>query len=333
MRNYSLLCILLIFYSDAAFAQTGKFLGRVVDAKTKKPVKAANVVILGTTLGTITNFLGYFEIQGDSMEIVISHVGYETSAITLKAEARNVLIEISPKLTRLPPVSNLDSIVIKQFVYNSEWWENRMKSEIHPIEQNAEFPGGLKEFHNYLFNYMFDHPDTTGDYRESNVFFSITPTGELKVDTITNLSSSEDFLKDMFENSPQWVPAFQRHEPVSTSFEQLVIYDPKREIWAAVEQQPEYAGGMMEFYKLISKNLKYPSQARKNDIEGKVFVSFVINTDGELEEIHTVKGVGFGCDEEAERAVALSSGKWHPGIQRGKPVKTKMIVPIMFRGH
>jgi len=102
------------------------------------------------------------------------------------------------------------------------------------------------------------------------------------------------------------------------------------EIFTIVEDQPEPKGGMGAFYKYVSKNLKYPNQARRMGIEGKVFVQFVVDKDGAITSVQAVKGIGAGCDEEAVRVIR-SSPKWKPGKQRGRPVKVRMILPITFK--
>ena len=69
--------------------------------------------------------------------------------------------------------------------------------------------------------------------------------------------------------------------------------------------------------------------ARRNHIQGKVFLQFIVDTDGSLSDIKVVKGIGFGCDQESLRVMKLAP-KWNPGKQRGKPVKVRMMVPISF---
>ncbi len=97
-----------------------------------------------------------------------------------------------------------------------------------------------------------------------------------------------------------------------------------------VEDPPTPKGGMKAFNKFLSKHIKYPDQARRMGIEGKVFVEFVVDKDGSLTNIHVVKGIGAGCDEEAIR-VLKSAPKWEPGKQRGRPVKVRLTVPISFK--
>jgi periplasmic protein TonB len=102
------------------------------------------------------------------------------------------------------------------------------------------------------------------------------------------------------------------------------------EIFDIVEDQPTPPGGMSAFYKFVGQSMKYPNQARRMGIEGRVFVQFVVDKDGQLTEIKAVKGIGAGCDEEAVR-VLKSAPKWKPGKQRGRPVKVRMILPITFK--
>jgi len=113
-------------------------------------------------------------------------------------------------------------------------------------------------------------------------------------------------------------------------FEEAPEEEEVDEIFTIVEDQPTPIGGMSEFYQFVQKKLKYPAQARRMGIEGKVFVQFVVDKDGSLTEVKAVKGIGAGCDEEAERVIQ-SAPKWKPGKQRGRSVKVRMILPITFK--
>lgn len=102
------------------------------------------------------------------------------------------------------------------------------------------------------------------------------------------------------------------------------------EIFTVVEEGAAPDGGMDAFYKYLGKALKYPAQARRMGVEGKVYVQFVVEKDGSLTDIKIVKGIGAGCDEEAERVVKEAK-KWKPGKQRGRPVRQRMVIPIIFK--
>ena len=133
---------------------------------------------------------------------------------------------------------------------------------------------------------------------------------EIEVDLDVEITE-EDVIEDIvFEDAPE--------EEVAD------------EIFTIVEDQPQYPGGMSAFYQFVFKNLKYPSQARRMGIEGRVFVQFVVDKDGTIKDVVAVKGIGAGCDEEAVRVIK-GSPKWKAGKQRGKPVKVRMILPITFK--
>lgn len=102
------------------------------------------------------------------------------------------------------------------------------------------------------------------------------------------------------------------------------------EIFAIVEEQPTPIGGMRAFYTYVSKNLKYPNKAERMSIEGRVFVEFVVEKDGSLTDIHVAKGIGAGCDEEAVRVI-FQAPDWNPGKQRGREVRVRMVMPIVFK--
>lgn len=96
-----------------------------------------------------------------------------------------------------------------------------------------------------------------------------------------------------------------------------------------VEQQPEYPGGMEALRTFLGKNLNYPRSAASAGVSGRVYVSFVVNTDGSLADIQVLKGIGFGCDEEAVR-VMQKMPHWRPGKQAGRAVRVKYNLPISF---
>ena len=102
------------------------------------------------------------------------------------------------------------------------------------------------------------------------------------------------------------------------------------EIFDVVENSPEFPGGMEAWNEYLRKNLKYPTQARRMGIEGTVYVVFVVNTDGTVQDVELLRGIGGGCDEEALRVVK-GAPKWTPGKQRGRPVRVRMRLPIRFK--
>jgi protein TonB len=97
-----------------------------------------------------------------------------------------------------------------------------------------------------------------------------------------------------------------------------------------VESIPLFPGGQGAFYKYISENMKYPGQARRMGVEGKVFIQFIVNKDGSITDVEVVKGIGSGCDEMA-KLVLENAPKFIPAKQRGQPVRYRQIIPIFFK--
>jgi protein TonB len=110
--------------------------------------------------------------------------------------------------------------------------------------------------------------------------------------------------------------------PVTTS-------ENNTQIFTAVEQEPSFPGGMEQFYRFLQTNIRYPAKAFENNVQGKVFLTFVVEKDGSLTDIKVVRGIGSGCDEEARRVFTISP-KWKPGIQNGRPVRVQYTMPVSF---
>lgn len=104
----------------------------------------------------------------------------------------------------------------------------------------------------------------------------------------------------------------------------------KEEAFMVAEQMPEFPGGMKELLKFLQDNLKYPENAMKNNVQGRVIVQFVVEKDGTLTEFKVARSVDPDLDAEALR-VLQTMPKWKPGMQRGKIVRVKFTVPVSFK--
>lgn len=116
---------------------------------------------------------------------------------------------------------------------------------------------------------------------------------------------------------------------------ETVIEEPEEEpveeeeIFTIVEQMPEFPGGIEALFKYLADNLKYPAMARDAKIQGKVYVTFVVDKDGSISDVKVLRGIGGGCDEEAVRVIK-NMPKWKPGRQRDIPVRVQYNLPINF---
>lgn len=106
---------------------------------------------------------------------------------------------------------------------------------------------------------------------------------------------------------------------------------PEDVIFEVVEVSPEFTdGGMDGLIKYLSKNLKYPVEAQKAGIQGRVVVKFVVDKDGSIIQPQIARGIDPALDKEAIRVISAMP-KWKPGTQRGKAVKARFTVPVMFK--
>lgn len=101
--------------------------------------------------------------------------------------------------------------------------------------------------------------------------------------------------------------------------------EEEEDFFVVVEEMPELIGGLGE----LQQKIRYPEMARRAGIEGRVFIQFIVNEQGEVENPQVMRGIGGGADEEALRVV--SQAKFKPGMQRGRPVRVQYSLPIFFR--
>ena len=108
--------------------------------------------------------------------------------------------------------------------------------------------------------------------------------------------------------------------------------EEEEKIYTVVEQNAEYTGGMSALVKFISSTIVYPDYAKENEIQGRVYLQFVVRTDGSLSDIQVARSVPGASmlDKEAIRVLKLTSGKWKPAQQNGKPVSCRMNFPVSF---
>lgn len=104
----------------------------------------------------------------------------------------------------------------------------------------------------------------------------------------------------------------------------------KEEVFMVAEQMPEFPGGMKEMLKFLQENVKYPENAMKNNVQGRVIVQFVIEKDGTPTEFKVLRSVDPDLDAEALR-VLQTMPKCKPGMQRGEVVRVKFTVPVSFK--
>jgi len=110
------------------------------------------------------------------------------------------------------------------------------------------------------------------------------------------------------------------------------VEEPK-EVFTMVEQMPEFEGGQQALMNFISKNMVYPPSAIDDQIQGRVYLKFVVTSTGSLEDITVLRGVQGeeALHREAIRVIKLTNGKWIPGKQNGKAVNVAFTLPVVFK--
>jgi TonB family protein len=96
------------------------------------------------------------------------------------------------------------------------------------------------------------------------------------------------------------------------------------------EVEPQFKGGNEAFYRELAKHVRYPKAAKENNIQGKVILSFFVEKDGTITTIKVWRGIGWGCDDEAVKALKQTSQPWIPGSQYGLPVRVAYTIPLTF---
>ena len=126
----------------------------------------------------------------------------------------------------------------------------------------------------------------------------------------------------------------EKKEAVTSASVSAVPVDSEGEVktdvvFQVVEQMPEFPGGMGECMKWLQANMKYPKEAQDKGEQGRVIVQFIVEKDGSITEVKVARSVSPILDAEALRVIS-SMPKWKPGMQRGKVVKVKYTMPVMF---
>ena len=106
--------------------------------------------------------------------------------------------------------------------------------------------------------------------------------------------------------------------------------DPAKSASSTPAHSEEQPAPGFDIQSYLRENLNYPADAKRNNVQGRVIVKFIINEDGKVSNATIVRGIGGECDEEAKRVV-MHMPAWKPGKQDGKPVKVYYTLPILFK--
>lgn len=238
-----LVSLLLTLSGSFLFGQEPEITARVIDGETRKPLKNVNIVVAGTTKGTVSNVLGFFKLSLPPKErkLVISHVSYETEMITVPEGAPSIVIPLRKAVRRIQTIrlsnypTDLTLDMLKPIRESNELTIVG-KDTLRVVEANAGFPfeGGTRAFREIFAN-QFQFPEKElleGVKGGLPLVFTIDKFGKY-----TNVGCPADSLnamcsefKRMISQLPPWTPAVQRGEPMPQVFVIDIYYD-RNEYW------------------------------------------------------------------------------------------------------
>ncbi|SEF87339.1 M56 family metallopeptidase [Parabacteroides chinchillae] len=307
-----------------------KITATVVD-EMYKPLIGANILIKGTSSGTITDNKGVFVLEAPEDGVI--------SVSALGCLARDM------------EVSRIRDNMKIQLMTGGTYSEGRYFTV---VEQMPRFPGGDKALLKFLGSNI-KYPkeaqekgiqgrvicsfivDSEGDIRDAQIVRGVDPSLDTEALRVVGLS-------------PKWTPGMQRGKavpvkytiPVTFSLQrsnnqssesgkvQTVEQNPGNTVFRMVEHMPRFPGGESELLKFLASSIKYPKEAQAKGLQGRVICRFIVEKDGSVTGAEIVQGIDPSLDTEALRVVN-SFPKWTPGMQRGKAVRVMYTVPVTFR--
>ena len=153
------------------------------------------------------------------------------------------------------------------------------------------------------------------------------------IEVVNEVYENEDKQEELLETKPELaVEEEVLEENVEDKVEAVLIEQQEEDVKTIreLDDLPVFPGGMSQLVRWLTQNLKYPETAKNEKVSGKVLVSFVINADGVVTDVKLVKPVDQRLDREALRVVRMMP-KWQPGLINGKPCKTLVNLPIVFK--
>ncbi|MGZ3755350.1 MAG: TonB family protein [Mucilaginibacter sp.] len=236
--------------------------------------------------------------------------------------------------------------------------KNKINKVYESVEVEPAYHGGMEAFYHFLAK-TIRYP---GEARKANIQGKVYVQFIVETDgSISNVKAVRGPGHGLDEEavrgvglSPKWAPGRQHKRPVRVQYtvpvnftlntattpfvkiSDVVLRPPGAPkpiafngVYEAVDIEPDFSGGIEEFYRFLSKTIKYPAKDRESNVTGKVFIQFIVEKDGSLSNVRAVRGPSEGLKDEAVRAINLSP-KWIPGMQGGKPVRVQYTVPVNF---
>lgn len=218
------------------------------------------------------------------------------------------------------------------------------------VEEMPEYPGGQDQIKNDIAKAV-KYPEVAkekGIQGKVYITFVVNEQGKIsdtKIARGVDPLLDKEALRVMNSLEKTWTPGKEKGVLVKVSYtvpinfaldsnksggsEKTAILNKNGDVYLIVEEMPTFPGGDKALRQYIANAVTYPEEAQKNGIQGKVYVSFVVDVDGSVTASKIVRGVDPSLDKESLRVVR-ELPKWKPGKEKGKPVKVQYTVPINF---
>ncbi len=269
---------ILFLASIPSNSQQKEVLGRLIDIESQKPILGVRVMIEGADSETTSNQLGYFKISIPSEEsvLIFSHISYQTIRIK-SPNGTGILLKMTKQFYELP------SLDLEYFNLNKPLIVDDTTSSISQSrERNANYPGGLQFFYNEIYRLLRADSLVLRTKKTLVVVrFSVGTDGATNFlpDTSSNQTVYQS-LKLHETNFLKWNSALQNDVQVVQFFELPVL--PRGEVYTVIDETAVPQGGFPALYNFFSKQMKYPKEAKRKGVKGKVFVQFTIDHDGSI---------------------------------------------------
>jgi TonB family protein len=267
--------------------------GKVIDLSTSKPLEGVSILIHGTSIGTISDVNGDFEIEAkaETLQLEFTYVGYAY-------ETRKFISSGQTVIHMMKGATPLNEVTVS---YIGEKESNEIKPFPYVLIDGV--PSDEKTFN------------------------------ALDQDRIESVSvlKGEQATSGYGDKGKNGVLLIVMKKGNSVE-EAKVAENPKSDVkpvFTIVEEMPSYPGGEAELKKFLATNLRVPDEARKAGISGTVYASFLVNEDGTVADAKIIRGLGQSCDNEVLRVINLMP-KWHPGKQNDRPVTVQFNMPVNF---
>ena len=225
-------------------------------------------------------------------------------------------------------------------VSNISCTSNSKEEVLQVCDQMPEYPGGMGECMKFLSkNIQYPVEAMKNDVQGRVIIqFVVKKDGSI---SDTKVVKSVDPLLDkealrVINAMPKWKPGMHEGKAVNVTYTIPVSFKLTNEsvdengVYMKCDQMPMYPGGMQELMKYLQKNIKYPDEAKKKGIQGRVIVQFIVEKDGNIKDTKVIRGVDSSLDNEALRVINAMP-KWEPGKHNGEAVSVKYTVPVAFK--